>query len=392
MRDHLRRAARQPPDYCFPARLEEIAILRRAIEANPEDARAHHYLGNLLYDRRRHAEGIRMWERSTDLDPRNSVAWRNLGIGYFNILGRPDAARAAYERALGANPGDARLVYERDQLWKRLAVPAGRRLRALRRHPRLLGRRDDLSVELCSLYNQAGMPRKALAILASRRFQPWEGGEGLALRQHVRAHLALGRAALKKGRPRSAAGHFQAALKAPANLGEATHPLANQSDVHYWLGVALREAGDAEGAGTHLQAAAEFRGDFQGMKVRTVSEMTYYSALALEALGRDAEAKALYREIRAYASGLARIPATIDYFATSLPAMLLFDDDLEERQKTTCLFLEAQARLGLPGFSNGTPVTLSPPICSPETPSPGGRTPQPQAQPDAAPSPASPTP
>ena len=347
LQEHLRRAARQPPDYCFPARLEEIAILRRAIEANPNDARAHHYLGNLLYDRRRHAEGIRMWERSVEADPRNSVAWRNLGIGYFNILGRPGAARAAYERALRANPGDARLVYERDQLWKRLAVPVGRRLGALRRHARLLGRRDDLSVELCSLCNQAGMPQKALAILGSRRFQPWEGGEGLALRQHVRAHLALGRAALKKRQLTSATGHFRAALAAPANLGEAHHPLANQSDAHYWLGVALHEAGDAGEAKKHWEVAARFRGDFQGMKVRAVSEMTYYSALALEALGQDAEAKGLYRAIRAHAAALARTPATIDYFATSLPTLLLFDDDLDARQRTTCLFLKAQAELGL---------------------------------------------
>ncbi len=44
---------------------------------------------------------------------------------------------------------------------------------------------------------------------------------------------------------------------------------------------------------------------------------------------------------------LARTPAKIDYFATSLPTMLLFDDDLDARQQTTGLFLEAQANLGL---------------------------------------------
>ncbi len=49
----------------------------------------------------------------------------------------------------------------------------------------------------------------------------------------------------------------------------------------------------------------------------------------------------------AYASRLAKAPAGIDYFATSLPAMLLFDDDLAFRQKTTALFLQAQAHAGL---------------------------------------------
>ena len=55
-------------DYCFPARLEDIAILQTAIEVNPKDARAPYYLGNLFYDRRRHEEAIYLWERSAALD------------------------------------------------------------------------------------------------------------------------------------------------------------------------------------------------------------------------------------------------------------------------------------------------------------------------------------
>ena len=62
-------AAAQPPDYCFPARLEEIAILQAALRAHPRDARAAYYLGNLYYDRRRHAEAIQLWKQSAKLDP-----------------------------------------------------------------------------------------------------------------------------------------------------------------------------------------------------------------------------------------------------------------------------------------------------------------------------------
>ncbi len=36
----FRRAANMPPDYCFPARLEEIEILQTAMALQPEDARA----------------------------------------------------------------------------------------------------------------------------------------------------------------------------------------------------------------------------------------------------------------------------------------------------------------------------------------------------------------
>jgi hypothetical protein len=37
----------------------------------------------------------------------------------------------------------------------------------------------------------------------------------------------------------------------------------------------------------------------------------------------------------------------IDYFATSLPNMLLFEDDLKERNSAACLLLMAFAQLGL---------------------------------------------
>ena len=344
---HFRRAAALAPDYCFPSRLEEIAILETAMRANPRDAKAPYYLGNLLYDRRRHQEAMRLWEQSALLDPAFSVVWRNLGIGYFNIRANPAMARTVYDKAFRVNPADARLLYERDQLWKRLGEKPAKRLRELEKHLGLVQQRDDLSVELCALYNQTRQHEKALTLVSARNFQPWEGGEGGPLGQWVRSHLALGRQALARGNQAKAREHFEAALTAPQNLGEAKHLLANQSDIHYWLGCALAAGGDTTQARQHWLAAATFKGDFQQMSVRAFSEMTYCSALAWGKLGQRARAKKLFRDLLAYALRLQKAQARIDYFATSLPTMLLFDDDLQSRQRTTALFLQAQACLGL---------------------------------------------
>jgi tetratricopeptide (TPR) repeat protein len=343
----FRIAASLPPDYCFPARLEEIAILEAAMRANPRDARAPYYLGNLFYDRRRHDEAIQLWERSARLNPDFSVVWRNLGIGYFNIRNQPAKARAAYDRAIKANPADARLLYERDQLWKRLGETPAHRLRELERRRDLVQQRDDLSVELGALYNQTEQHEKAAELVAGRQFQPWEGGEGGPLGQHVRAQLALGRRALVKSDFTQARSHFENALTAPRNLSEGKHLLANQSDIHYWLGCALAANGHAKQARQHWLAAASFKGDFQEMSVRAFSEMTYYSAQSWEKLGQRGKARKLFRDLLAYAQQLQKARAKIDYFATSLPTMLLFDDDLQFRQETTALFLQAQAQLGL---------------------------------------------
>jgi tetratricopeptide (TPR) repeat protein len=270
-----------------------------------------------------------------------------LGIGYYNILRQPNKAIAAYDRAFHAAPGDARVFFERDQLWKRLGRSPAQRLAQLEAHPKLVAQRDDLTVELCALYNQTNQPVKAQHLLADRIFQPWEGGEGQALGQHTRIHLLLGREALSHRDAVAAKKFFSDALAAPRNLGEARHLLANQSDIHFWLGEACLALNERDQARVHWRHAAEFRGDFQEMSVRAFSEMTYYSALALERLGRKAAAKKLLRELLAYARRLACQLAQIDYFATSLPTMLVFEDDLTKRQHITATFLQAQAHLGL---------------------------------------------
>lgn len=346
-RREFRKAAAMRPDYCFPARLEEIEILKSAIAANPGDARAPYYLGNLLYDRRRHDEAMDYWTRSLKVDPSYSVVWRNVGIGLFNTRKLPGKARQAYERAFRAAPSDARLLYERDQLWKRLGESPSKRLRELLKHRALVRQRDDLTVELCSLYNQTDAHEKALRLLSTRKFQPWEGGEGGPLGQHTRAHVGLGREALARSDTVLACAHFEQAMQPPDNLGEAKHLLANQSDAHYWLGMALAQAGDARRAREHWTAAAKYQGDFQEMQVHTFSELTYYSALGWQRLGRREKATKLLTGLLEYARKLSRTEAKIDYFATSLPTMLLFDDDLQFRQETTALLLEAQALIGL---------------------------------------------
>jgi tetratricopeptide (TPR) repeat protein len=339
--------ARAEPDYCFPSRLEELLILEAALVNNPADACAHFYLGNLLYDKRRYQEAIERWEAASKLDGDLATVWRNLGFAYYNIHRDTGKARQSYERAFQADPADARVFYERDQLYKRLGVSAGERLAEMERHPDLVTGRDDLSVELGALYNQTGQPAKAISVLSSRQFQPWEGGEGLTLTQHVRSHLSLARQGLSKGDANEALKFLEAALACPPNLGEAKHLLANQSNLYFWLGIACAALGRDTAAKEWWKRATRSTGDFQEMSVKPYSEMTLYHAMALKRLGLEQEAKSLLLALRNYANELAAKEPKIDYFATSLPSMLLFREDLRERNQVTATFLKAQAALGL---------------------------------------------
>ncbi|HEU5079089.1 MAG TPA: DUF5107 domain-containing protein [Opitutaceae bacterium] len=343
----LKSAASCSTDYCFPARLEDEIALRAAIEANEREANAHYLLGNLLYDKRRYEEAIRSWERAVSLSSGNSIAWRNLGIAYFNVLSDVPRARAAYDKAFAANPVDARLLFEKDQLWKRVGVGPEERLGFLDKHLDLVLQRDDACIEICALYNQLGRSENALKLLRTRKFQPWEGGEGQALGQFTRTNLLLARDSLRKGDAQRALLLLRSAISPPQSLGEARHLLANQSDIAFWLGETYARLNDSQNAQNCWREAADAKGDFQEMSVRAFSEMTYYSALAMRRLGRVEEARALFQELGRYAARLRSTPAKIDYFATSLPTMLLFNDDLNIRQETTAIFLEAQSAIGL---------------------------------------------
>ena len=341
------RAHATPLDYCFPARLEEMVVLKTAIVTDPQQSSPHYLLGTWLYDRRRHEDAVREWETSAELNQSLPTVWRNLGIAMFNVTGDVERSRDAFDRAFKLNPDDGRVLYERDQLWKRIGIEPAIRLAELRKYPELTARRDDLSVELATLHNHLGQPEQALHLLLTRKFQPWEGGEGLVLAQYVRSRLKLGQIFLDSGKPAVALEQFQAALTPPENLSEAKHLLANQSDIYYWIGVAYESLGDNAAATSWWQRATRQRGDFQQMSVRTVSEMTYWTAMAQLKLGQCAEAKETFTGIYDYSLNLEATEPNIDYFATSLPTMLLFEENLPRRNRIAARFLRAQARSGL---------------------------------------------
>ncbi|HXP06889.1 MAG TPA: tetratricopeptide repeat protein, partial [Acidobacteriaceae bacterium] len=327
-------AAKASPDYCFPARLEEMKLL----EDTP-DARGLYYLGNLYYDKKRYEEAISLWEKSVAIDHGFSIPWRNLGIAYFNIRRNHEQALDAYQRALVESPQDARVFYELDQLRKRIGVSPTERLAFLQNRADLVAQRDDLTVELVTLYNQTGEPGRALEILLGRRFHPWEGGEGLVSGQYVWAHRLLGISCLNNRDFAEALKHFNAAKVYPQNLGEGKHLLTQELDLDYFSGVARRELGNDEMARNSFMSAAEGE--------PTSAWMGYYKALALRNLGRPSAAGELLQKMKEQLEAERKIEPGIDYFATSLPNFLVFEDDLTFRRDIECTFTEALVELGL---------------------------------------------
>jgi tetratricopeptide (TPR) repeat protein len=338
----LEEARAQAPDYCFPSRLHEMRVLEWAV-AQP-DRNAAYGLGNFYFDKKRHEDAIRVWELAREADPEFAIIHRNLGIAYWNARRDGDAARQSYQSALGCDATDSRLVVEFVQLCEKLGDDATSRLSFLEDHRELVQERDDATVELAKLYNETAQPQKVLDLLGSWRFHPWEGGEGKVLRQYTTARLNLGEAALESGQLSEALEHFQLAYETPDGLGEKYHLLQAKADVRYWQGKALQALGRGEEAVAAFEEAAKESGDFEGTAMMEFTELTRFKALALRELDREAEAAQILDAMANYAEAEMNVPCKIDYFATSLPNLLVFDEDINEAKRARMQHLLTIAR------------------------------------------------
>ena len=265
----------------------------------------------------------------------------------WNVRRDGARARAAYLKAIDCDATDARLVAEYDQLCEKCRVPAAERLAFLESKLALVLLRDDATVQYVTLLNDLDRQNEALEILSSHRFHPWEGGEGKVLKQWTRAHLALGFKALDAKDHAAALAHADKALATPQNLGEAYHLLQAKADVNYLRGMALRGLGRESEAVAALTECASEAGDFQAMAVTEYSDLSYYRALALAALGKKDDARKVFEGMKAFAEKKIATPFKIDYFATSLPLLLIFDDDLEEVKNSQMRCLIELAEKGL---------------------------------------------
>lgn len=337
------------PDYCFPNSLFELVALERAAQADAADGRCRYYLGNLLYDKKRHEQAILYWEEAAALMPDFPTVHRNLALAYYNKRRRPDAALRSLELAFAAGPEDARVLYELDQLHKRLGVKPEIRLKRLQGQQALLEKRDDLLLEYVTLLNTLGRHEEALAVLAGRIFHPWEGGEGKVTGQYVLALVELAKHRMAGGQYGEALIQLQAALHYPVNLGEGKLAGAQENNIYYYMGRAHEELGQPE------EARACFTKASQGLEEPASAmyyndqppDMIFYQGMAWSRLGSEVEAKRRFNKLIDYAETHWFDEVKLDYFAVSLPDFLVFEADLNQQNRIHCRYMRGLGLLGL---------------------------------------------
>jgi tetratricopeptide (TPR) repeat protein len=336
-------------DYCFPNTLWDYLVLSKVIVIHPHDASALYYIGNWLYDKSRANDAISFWEASAKLNPEFAIVHRNLALAYMNKQKNSEKAVAKMELAFKLAPGDARILYELDQLFKKLNRPLKDRLSLLDECMSLVEQRDDLYIEYVTLLNSLGMCDKVLLLLGSRQFHPWEGGEGKAVGQYSLAKLEIGKKYLRQGLNDEAVCMFKEALVFPENLGEGKLYGAQDNSVYFYLGSAFMNLNLYENADAAFDKATQGIEEPVGAMYYNDQppDSIFYQGLALMKLNRVEEAYSRFERLVSYGEQHLADDVKIDYFAVSLPNFLVFDDDLNMRNQIHCRYMAGLGWLGL---------------------------------------------
>ena len=301
----LAAAGMMPTDYCFPSRLEELAVLRWAADVHAYSdkkacANTHYYLAEVLWNMDQKDAALASWQVAAKLNPRHALALRCIGFAlshpgtYFTNTGIPSgvASREAYDfylKSLEAEP-HFRTLDEAGKLAEKLKLPAAERLALMEKYRETVFKYDPCVLRLAYTYNAVGRYAEAHELLTTRRFHVWEGADGL-LAPFVESCLGLGKAAMEKGDYRTALKYFEESTTYPENL-QAGRPgdAGTEPKSRYYMAQCKKALGDDAGC------KAELENSLKGWI--HAGEMDYWRVKALRELGRGSEAEPLIAELK----------------------------------------------------------------------------------------------
>jgi tetratricopeptide (TPR) repeat protein len=329
----------------FPNTLDEVQMLQTLAHS----AFARYLLGCFWYSKRRYDEAVSCWQFTLEQEPDFAPVHRLLGIYAWNKQHDAQLAERYLSQAVALEPKNARFLFELDYLNKLLAQPAKQRLARLEASKEVVFHRDDLTVELLSLWNGVGHYDAAAAVLNERVFHPWEGGEGKATGQYLLNQLHRALAAIHINDFPAAIVLLQQALHYPQNLGEGRLPGQTDNDIWYLLGHCAQQQGHHDEAQRYFVRATRGGSSLDAGRYYNDQPVDYlfWQGMALKAMGDTAQADTLFHSFLQWVDTQHDQVPDVDFFAVSLPDLVVLDTSAHEKHQQHCLFINALGHLGL---------------------------------------------
>ena len=275
--------------YCNPFRLETIPVLERASELFPESWKPHYYLGNLLYEKQPD-NALAEWKKVIEIAPENAMAWRN--IGWYWWLYAKDYKESAkyYLKAIELDPSSALYLEEADQVLEAAGESVQFRHDLLKSHHETAVKRYyPLAGEVITGMFTGDFDY-ILDLLENCYFPTREGVANFH-DIYMDALLLAGADKLARGDAEGAIALYSKAFDYPENhqVFYVDGRVPHDAQVYCALAEAYAALGDAANEKANYEKAVQ-------VNVRK-TDYRYWKGVALKALGRKAEAKALFREL-----------------------------------------------------------------------------------------------
>jgi tetratricopeptide (TPR) repeat protein len=280
---YYRKAGAMPHNYCYPFRSEEVFILRAAIKANPPDAMAHYYLGNLLYEHQPQ-EAIKEWEQSRSLNPAFYITHRNLGMAYRDIQKDYPKALLSMQQAVACSKDDPRLLFEIDVLNELNRVSPKEKYGLLKKNLKTAEKRPETLLRFVTRAVEYGKYDEALKTMQTHAIAESEGAREMQ-NNYLNIYTLKAMSLLKQNKTDEALKNINLALAYPIGL----YGRARYAQLDYVAGLIYLKKGDAQQANEHFMKAAA-----ANTERGSDAEYDFYKGQALVQLKRTEEARQLF--------------------------------------------------------------------------------------------------
>ncbi|MBL7083133.1 MAG: DUF5107 domain-containing protein [Candidatus Aminicenantes bacterium] len=292
---YFKKASACRPDFVFPFRVETENVLKLALKYSPSDWKVHYYLGNLLTTKLRWKEGFECFKKAAEFSPEFPVLYRNLGEIYWKKIKDYEKAEKMYKKAVSFSSENFRLYVALDELYA-INKKHSERWNLYREAPQKIKENFNYVLQRAQYYVDTEKYTKALEILRTHTFLPWEGWTG-AREVLVLALLRRAYSYIEKGKYKNAIKDINAAMEYPENLGTGRPPDPVFAREYYVIGLSYEKMGDKK-------LAEKYYNKVEKQRTGMPSVHSYYRALALRKLGREKEAEGLLKELKARSESL----------------------------------------------------------------------------------------